>query len=66
MIVGILIALQINTWNEEHKTNNNQEKYLILPKKEAVNNLNSLNRSQRFITRLEKGQDKLLNLLSAI
>jgi hypothetical protein len=65
VVIGILIALQINTWNEERKTNNNQEKYLILLKKEAVNNLNSLNRSQEFITRLEKGQDKLLNLLSA-
>jgi len=64
VVIGILIALQINNWNEERKTQNNQEKYLILLKKEAVNNLKSLNKSQEFVTRLHKGQEKLMRLLN--
>tara|TARA_R110001592_G_scaffold3704_2_gene21327 strand:+ start:3327 stop:4064 length:738 start_codon:yes stop_codon:yes gene_type:complete len=64
VVIGILIALQINNWNENRKTSNTQEKYLILLKKEALNNLKSLNKSQDYLIRLEKGQEELLNLLS--
>jgi hypothetical protein len=64
VVIGILIALQINNWNEDRKTFNNQEKYLILLKKEAINNLTALNKSQDYLTRLEKGQKKLFNLLN--
>ena len=64
VVIGILIALSINNWNENRKTSNTQEKYLLLLKKEALNNLNALNKSQEFVTtRLQKGQEKLLNLL---
>jgi predicted transcriptional regulator len=64
VVIGILIALQINNWNENRKTSNTQEKYLLLLKKEAQNNLKALNKSQDYLIRLEKGQEKLLNLLS--
>jgi hypothetical protein len=65
VVIGILIALSINNWNENRKTSNTQEKYLLLLKKEALNNLNAINKSQELVTtRLQKGQEKLLNLLS--
>jgi hypothetical protein len=65
VVTGILIALQINNWNENRKTFNNQEKYLVLLKKEAVNNHKALKKSQRFISELQKNQLKLLSLLDS-
>jgi hypothetical protein len=44
VVIGILIALQINNWNENRKTINTQEKYLVLLKKETDANIKELNR----------------------
>jgi len=62
VVIGILIALQINNWNENRKANNNQLKYLILLKKEAQNNIanidvaisrmNSLSEAQKVVFQL--------------
>jgi len=42
VVIGILIALQINNWNEESKTNQRQRNYLALVKSEMSNNLDAL------------------------
>ncbi|MBX2876555.1 MAG: hypothetical protein KTR30_30825 [Saprospiraceae bacterium] len=42
VVVGILIALQINNWNENKKTSRLEEKYLELLKKEFSYNLEQL------------------------
>ena len=42
VVFGILIALQINNWNERRKIQSNQEKYLTLLKTEAENNLKEI------------------------
>ena len=42
VVVGILIALQINNWNENKKTTRLEEKYLELLKKEFSYNLEQL------------------------
>ena len=44
VVIGILIALQINNWNENRKIINTQEKYLVLLKKETDANREELNR----------------------
>lgn len=42
VVIGILIALQINNWSEENKTDNRQSNYLELIKNEMSNNLDAL------------------------
>ena len=42
VVIGILLALQINNWNEENKTYIKQRSYLALVKSEMSNNLDAL------------------------
>jgi len=42
VVIGILIALQINNWNEANKTHDKQETYLSLIINEMYNNLESI------------------------
>ena len=42
VVIGILIALQINNWNEENKVYKKQANYLVLIKDEMSNNLDAL------------------------
>ena len=44
VVIGILIALQINNWNERRKQNIVEQEYLITLKKEFQNNINEVNR----------------------
>lgn len=44
VVIGILIALQINNLNEERKLNNLEQDYLIALKKEYQNNLKEVDR----------------------
>jgi len=43
VVIGILIALQINNWNEEKKTNLFQHKILVELHSSALNNIHELN-----------------------
>ncbi len=52
VVIGILIALQLNNQNEKNRIHIKQENYLVLIKKEMNNNLLSV----------EKEQAKLLKL----
>jgi len=44
VVIGILIALQINNWNEQRKQSNLEQEYLIALKKEFENNVIEVNR----------------------
>jgi len=64
VVIGILIALQINNWNEQRKVKNTQEKYLTLLKEEATNNLNSVVNTKKNLINLHLKQNKLLKLIN--
>ena len=40
VVIGILIALQINNWNENRKLENSKQKLMLALKNELVNNKN--------------------------
>ena len=63
VVIGILIALSINNWNENRKTQNNQEKYLILLKEEALKNLNSVKKAIESVESTMIGQRDLIKLI---
>ena len=65
VVIGILIALQINNWNENHKTQGNQEKYLTLLKAEAHNNLKEIERVKAMVSTMNSWQKKLIGLIDA-
>ena len=63
VVIGILIALQINNWNENRKTNNNQLKYLNLLKKEAQSNLTNIDVAEDRMNTLSKAQKAVFQLI---
>jgi hypothetical protein len=63
VVIGILIALQINNWNEDRKIQGNQEKYLILLKAEALNNLKEIEKVKEMVSTMNSWQKKLLGLI---
>ena len=65
VVVGILIALQINNWNEQQKIYDNQEKYLMLLKTEALNNLKEIEKATNFANNLNIWQIKVFELIDA-
>ena len=60
VVIGILIALQINTWNEERKAQSKTNAYLVMLSDEIRTNLELLNRSK---TMAEEHRDYNLNTL---
>jgi len=65
VVIGILIALQINNWNENRLTKINQKKYLVLLKQEANNNLIAIKKSKQRVTKTFEGQRKVVELIDA-
>ncbi len=65
VVIGILIALQINNWNEQRKTQGNQEKYLNLLKSESLNNLREVSKFKERVTDMNSWQKTVFNLIDA-
>ncbi|APY09532.1 hypothetical protein BWZ20_15010 [Winogradskyella sp. J14-2] len=65
VVIGILIALAINDWNEQRKIGNLQKEYLTNLKKEATNNLNSVMIMKDYVTKLNSKQIELIKLISS-
>ena len=65
VVIGILIALSINNWNEQQKTKSNQEKYLTLLKTEAINNLNQVKKTKEAAKTMHLWQIKIFNLIDS-
>ena len=63
-MIGILIALQINNWNERRKIQSNQEKYLTLLKTEAENNLKEIRNTKNAVSEMNIKQIVLYNLIN--
>tara|TARA_R110001632_G_scaffold103536_1_gene212269 strand:- start:359 stop:1129 length:771 start_codon:yes stop_codon:yes gene_type:complete len=63
VVIGILIALQINNWNEQRKIQGNQEKYLMLLKTEALNNLLEVDKAINIASTRNLWQTKIFNLI---
>jgi len=64
VVFGILIALQINNWNERRKIQSNQEKYLTLLKTEAENNLKEIRNTKNAVSEMNIKQIVLYNLIN--
>ncbi|MEM1337144.1 MAG: hypothetical protein AAF634_11740 [Bacteroidota bacterium] len=60
VVVGILIALQINTWNEGYTTKEKELKYLLLIKQEMLSNLQSINMEREILDDYFKGLEQIL------
>ena len=64
VVIGILIALQINNWNERRKIQSNQQKYLTLLKTEAENNLKEIRNTKNEVSEMKMKQIVLYNLIN--
>jgi hypothetical protein len=65
VVIGILIALQINNWNENRIIIKNQEKYLMLLKKEVQNNIEQLEKANKRVKGMWEAQKELINLIES-
>ena len=63
VVIGILIALQINNWNEQRKIKGNQEKYFSLIRTEAKNNLKEIKKVKDFHNTTNFWQIRIFNLI---
>ena len=63
VVIGILIALQINNWNEQRKTQGNQDKYSMLLKTEANNNLKEVYKAIDVVSTTNLWQIKIFELI---
>ncbi|MBK7871755.1 MAG: hypothetical protein IPJ74_14290 [Saprospiraceae bacterium] len=63
VMIGILLALQVNNWNEKHKIYEKQKGYLLLIKNEMVNNLEALLREKQTLMSTIHAQEKIINLM---
>ena len=60
VVIGILIALQVNTWNEQRKHRNSTQKLLLEYKAELNYNHNSLDFAQKRMKRSERSCETIL------
>jgi hypothetical protein len=65
VVIGILIALQVNNWNELNKIDKQQENYLRLVKREMMSNLKSLAIEKEELSQTLNGSRKILNIINA-
>ena len=65
VVIGILIALQINNWNEQNKVYKQQESYLNMVKREMMGNLKSLAIEKEQLSQTLNGSRKILNFINA-
>ena len=65
VVIGILIALQINNWNENRIIIKNQEKYLLLLKKEVQNNIEEVEYCNKRVKYMWEAQKELINLIES-
>lgn len=65
VVIGILIALQVNNWNEHRKSLAREQKYLVAIRGELRNNLASLNREKARLAAALEAQRMLIRLVEA-
>ena len=62
VVIGILIALQINDWNEQQKTKEKEQNYLSLIKHEMLGNLQSIQAEKEVLTNFLSSLHQILEL----
>ncbi len=62
VVIGILIALQINNWNQQEQTKEKELKYLSLIKKEMEGNLQSIQLEKGFLLEFLGSLSQLLDV----
>lgn len=62
VVIGILLALQINNWNESKKSDQKQRNYLALIKSEMSNNLESLTHEQQRLNEALEGLREFITM----
>lgn len=65
VVIGILIALQVNNINEQHKTDVKERKYLMSIKSELFTNLELIKIETEGLKRSINGQRKLISLINS-
>jgi hypothetical protein len=65
VVIGILIALQINNWNEQNVIHKTQEKHLRAIKNEMTNNLKSLQLEQERLVAIVENNRKIITLIDS-
>ena len=63
VVIGILIALQVNTWNEEQKRGKKEQLYLRALKQDFIKSQNELDRILKKTSRVSRTTDTLLSLI---
>lgn len=64
VVIGILIALQINNWNEARKARIEEKTLLTSLKSEMEYNINELNRARKVNNAIIKGTGRLVDVFS--
>ncbi len=65
VVIGILIALQVNNLNEQRKANEREQKYLVAIKNELNNNLKVIDREQGRLMNALDAQRKIIKLIDS-
>ncbi|MEM6801696.1 MAG: hypothetical protein AAF696_09860 [Bacteroidota bacterium] len=65
VVIGILIALQVNNINEQHKSKVKERKYLISMRNELLNNLEIVQTETNNLDNSINGQRKLISLINS-
>lgn len=65
VVIGILIALQVNNLNEQRKSDEKERKYLVSMKSELLSNLELIKSEIEGLTRSFNGQRKLISLINS-
>ncbi len=65
VVIGILIALQVNNLNEQRKSDAKEKKYLVSMRSELLNNLELVKTETEGLNRSFNGQRELIALMNA-
>jgi len=65
VVLGILIALQVNNFNEQRKSDVKEKKYLVSMRNELLNNLEVVKKEIEDLNKSFNGQRELISLINA-
>jgi hypothetical protein len=65
VVIGILIALQINNWNEERKDRIQEQKILALLREEFISNLNQIENKIKLRNNIMKESSEVLDYMDS-
>lgn len=63
VMIGILLALQVNNWNQQRSIHEKQKDYLLIIRSEFVNNVNALERAKKAVAGTLEAQREIIALM---